>query len=168
MPAKPGDLIRHFTMSKRKASDAQMEIQQEQRDRDENFKSKWVNCRPPRARASAVLESLVGSFVQKENNALMAENRMLRNQIAALSLSNVHLQHTLERRERSVARFRVANRTLSEVLQTKRHEVNFLRGQIEDMFARFPEVGHEYNWLNAEEVLADDEEEEDILLDREL
>ena len=65
------------------------------------------------------------------------------------------------RAERSAARYRAANRVIVESAQAMRNELQFKTAMIEEIFARFPEVRHEYEWFHATEVLDGEETETD-------
>lgn len=128
----------------------------------EEYESPWVNCRDkrPKVRAAAVLESLCGSFINLENRALMQENNRLARHVTD------QRDHILEL-ERRIRRMTTINRMLHERIARLEGEATWRRGIIDDVFARFPEVGHEYDWLNAAEELADaeTESEEEFALD---
>ena len=51
--------------------------------------------------------------------------------------------------ERRIRRMTTINRMLHERIARLEGEATWRRGIIDDVFARFPEVGHEYDWLNA-------------------
>lgn len=120
----------------------------------EEYETPWINCRDKRTkvRASAVLESLCGSFINLENRALLAEN----NRLQEFVHENINHRAELERR---IRRMTTINRMLHETVARLQGECTWRRGIIDDIFARFPEVGHEYDWLNAAEQLADEETE---------
>lgn len=71
--------------------------------------------------------------------------------------------------ERRMARYREANRVIIGSAQAMRDELQFKTNLIEEIFARFPEVLHEYEWLNAAEALDEEETEtEDELWEPEM
>lgn len=149
LPHTPKWFIRQFAMSKRTADEAELE-------------TPWIPVRrnpSTRVRASAVLESLVGMFVQEENNALRKLVAELRTDLAATRLELLHASHTIGRSARSLDRLRRANTIANNENATLRDAINWQRRTIDDIFARFPEVGHEYDWLNAQEVFDETETE---------
>lgn len=62
--------------------------------------------------------------------------------------------------ERRMGRYREANRVIIGSAQAMRDELQFKTNLIQEIFARFPEVLHEYEWLNAAEALDETEDEE--------
>lgn len=148
-------------MSKRTATDAELE-------------TPWVNTRTRnpsvRVRASAVLESLVGSFVQEENNALRAEINRVNTRYAEQSLILYQTSERAARAARSLDRTRRANIILSDTIVAERQSAQWWRNMVEDIFTRFPEVGHEYDWIRTAEVMDDEETEtdEEMLLERDI
>lgn len=105
---------------------------------------------------------IMGNWYYQQNEILRSQNEMLQGHVARLSSENIVANRRYERARR-------ANRIASDTVDTLRAETAFKTALIEEIFARFPEVLHEYQWAQAAEVLdGETTEEEEFLANTEM
>lgn len=67
----------------------------------------------------------------------------------------VQLSRQVDQQQRSIIRRNTMLNIANEQITGLRREVDFKTAMIAEIFARFPEVGHEYEWAYNDEVLGD-------------
>lgn len=121
------------------------------------------------ARRSLAADAVIGIMDTWYFQDATAWMKLCREQAVALaSLQQLKLsnQVTIDQQRRAITRRNTLLNIANEQIAGLRREVDFKTALIAEMFARFPEVAHEYEWAYNPEVLGEHFEEE-IDTDRE-
>lgn len=119
-----------------------------------------------RSLAAEAVIGIMDTWYFQDANAWM---KLCREQAVALaSLQQLKLsnQVTIDQQRRAITRRNTLLNIANEQIAGLRREVDFKTALIAEIFARFPEVGHEYEWAMSPEILGEHFEEE-IDTDRE-
>lgn len=120
---------------------------------------------PPRpstgSLAADVAVGVLDTWYYQEAQAWQEVARTRAADLQASHLRCIELSRQVEQQQRVIARRNRFLTIANEQITGLRREVDFKTAMIAEIFARFPEVGHEYEWAYNDEVLGEHFDGED-------